>query len=139
MPDWPKHGDVVAVGPGKSVAFLKLPDGREPLKAYLSTLEAGPRAKIAYLFEKMANQGYISNTQHFRKLTDTEGVFEFKRDQTRVFCFHGVDRLLLLADGETKKAAKPTRQIVDQCDRWYREYRQSQQRSSQQQAAGSRR
>jgi hypothetical protein len=43
------------------------------------------RAKFDHLFRWMAEFGQIRNTELFRSLED--GIYEFKKDSNRVFCF----------------------------------------------------
>ena len=88
------------------ITCLTLSNGECPAGAFLAGLSDGDRQKFDVLFERLGNEGRIANQEHFRKLDGTDGIWEFKRFQLRLFCFFAPDKTVYLLYGLTKKKDK---------------------------------
>ena len=87
------------------VECLFLADGSCPAGDFLDALSDSDRRKLDVLFEMMGDHGEIRNREKFKKLKDTDGLFEFKSFQVRLPCFFvpGLPRRVMLLFGLTKK------------------------------------
>ena len=89
---------------GKAKRIVWCSDGKRLRgKTFYEALDGPDRAKVKALFLRMANNGEISNTEHFK--SEGEGIFCFKRYQIRFPCFFdGPD--VVITQGFTKKSQK---------------------------------
>ena len=83
------------------------PSDRFRAKDYFDDLKDTERAKFEVLFERMARDGTIKNTELFRKEAGGN-ISCFKRGQHRFACFRR-GRDLMLAHGFRKKSDKDKR------------------------------
>lgn len=106
-----------------SVAFLVDPAGRSLAMEFLESDEvtAQDKARLAYLFKRMATQGSITNNQHFKKLEGRKEVHEFKAHQARVFAFRD-GNCWFLTNGTVKKKDKHQRADIDRAERIWEEH-----------------
>lgn len=105
-----------------TIQALELADGSCPVGEFLDALTAGDRTKMDVLFERLGDHGRISNREKFRKLADTEEIWEFKSYQIRVLCFFAPSRLVVLAHAVRKKQDRHRKadiEIAEQRRRWY--------------------
>ena len=65
------------------------------VEAFIESLDASDRKKLDVLFERMGEFGKITNPEKFKKLEDSDGVFEFKSFQIRILCFMAGARVVL--------------------------------------------
>lgn len=56
-----------------------------PAKEFYDGLEPRDQERLRALFERFAQEGWIANGEHFKKLAGTE-LWEFKRFQVRMLC-----------------------------------------------------
>ena len=90
-----------------------------PAKEFIEGLSERDQRKILALFRRMADKGNVPNTEQF-KLVEGK-IFEFKKQQIRVFCFRKDDRWLL-TNGYKKKRDKLDRSEIDRAQRVMREH-----------------
>jgi hypothetical protein len=110
------------VGRFYSIVAMDLADGSCPVGDFLDGLSAGDRRKLDVLFERLGDHGRITNPEKFRKLADSEGIFEFKSFQIRILCFFGRDRTVQLAHALVKKKDRHSPAdigIAEWRRRWY--------------------
>ncbi len=89
-----------------TIFALTLADGSCPAGAFLDSLDASDRRKLDVLFEMLGNHGKISNKEKFKKLENSDGIWEFKSFQIRIFCFFAKGQRVVLAFGIRKKKDK---------------------------------
>lgn len=110
----------VLIHQGDSVAIyaLRLPKGSCPAQDFLKNeLSDTERATMGTAFEMLGMQGFIRNSERFKKLEDSDGVFEFKDFQVRIFCcWAGQGRMFLLY-GVKKKKNKHKSADVDRAEK----------------------
>lgn len=105
-----------------TIRALELADGSCPVGEFLDRLGASDRRKLDVLFEMLGDHGRISNREKFRKLADTEQIWEFKSFQIRLLCFFAPGKLVLLAHEVIKKKdkhKKPDVKIAEERRQWY--------------------
>ena len=102
----------MVTGRAKTVRFLRLPTGVEPVRDFLESLDRRQVARFAHRMREMANQGYV-HKRKFKKVEGTQDLFEFKEDdQARVFCCFATESNLILLLGCVKRGQKlPTNEI----------------------------
>lgn len=101
--------------------------GRCPAGDFLDELTPRERTKLDVIFQMLGDgQGIRSRTQ-FRKLRDTDGVFEVKSGQIRITCFYA-GRDLILAFGVRKKSDKLPRKDIRRAISMKREFEQNRER-----------
>ena len=107
-----------------SVAFLVDPSGGSAAKDFLESggVTSQDKARLAYLFKKMASQGVLKNIEHFRKLEGRKEVHEFKANQARVFAFRD-GNCWYLTNGVVKKKDKHQPADIDRAERIWNEHR----------------
>lgn len=114
--------DAEFTGRFHTIQCLELADGSCPVGDFLDGLDEPDRKKLDVIFERMGEHGRVPNPEKFRKITDWEGLFEFKSYQIRILCFFGRDKTVQLAHALIKKKDKHTRadlEIVEGRRRWY--------------------
>lgn len=67
----------------------------DDVEQFLAGLTSGDRRKVDVLFERLGDHGVINNTEKFKKLEGTDGVFEFKSFQIRLLCFMHRNRVII--------------------------------------------
>lgn len=105
-----------------TIRCLELADGSCPVGDFLDALGEADSKKLDVLFERLGEHGKISNKEKFRKLTDSEAIFEFKSFQIRILCFFGPDKTVLLAHALIKKKDKHSAADIGLAEdrrRWY--------------------
>ena len=117
----PSLGAIVAVGPAKTIRFLKLADDSEPARDFLRGISRRQKAKVAYRFREMSQHGRI-HRQKFKAVEGSPGIYEFKAGQVRVLCFMDTLRNVVLVDGCLKKGWKLPIDLVRRVERLHREY-----------------
>jgi len=91
---------VVVCGAWGTIEYAVCLNGSMPAKKFIESLDISEQAVLTPLFERMANHGTIPNRQQF-KIVRRE-IFEFKKQQFRVFCFRKGNRWFL-TNGYRKK------------------------------------
>ena len=80
-------------------------NGSCPAGEFLDGLDRRQRSRLDVLFQLLGDRRDIRSRTQFRKLRDTDGIFEVKAGQIRIPCFHwGGD--LMLVFGVHKKSGK---------------------------------
>lgn len=78
-------------------------NGNCPAGDFLDGLEPRERTKLDVLFQRLGDGPDLRSRTQFRKLRDTDGIFEVKSGQIRMLCFYA-GRDLVLVFGVRKKA-----------------------------------
>ncbi len=79
---------------------------------FLDSLTDKEQAQLSALFQRLADTGKIWNEQKFKHLEGCEGLFEFKADENRVFCFFYVGKKVILTHGFRKKKQKTPKEEI---------------------------
>jgi hypothetical protein len=80
-------------------------------------MDGSDRDRLQAKFQHMADEGRITNPEHFKKLEGTDGLFEFKRFQIRMPCFFDGRGALVLTHGLTKKKDRYRAEEIDRARR----------------------
>jgi len=105
----PTDEQILKEGPAKTVAYAIDANGAMPAKEFLETTKgkrAASKRELAglhHLFRVMAEQGKITNEEHFKK--ERGEIFGFKRYQARVAAFQ-IGDVWYLTHGFKKKRDK---------------------------------
>lgn len=83
-----------------SVEYAQCVNGRLPAKEFIEGLSSGEQAKLAHLFQWIADFGKIKNEEKFRHEDDK--IYSFKAHQIRIGCFCS-GRRWILTHGFMKK------------------------------------
>lgn len=98
--------------------------GSCPAGDFLDGLKPRERTRLDVIFQLLGDGHGIRSRTQFRKLRDTDGVFEVKSGQIRIPCFYaGGD--LILAFGVRKKSAKLPKKDIRRATRMKREFEQN--------------
>ena len=93
----------VATGDWGTVEYAVTGNGETPAREFIEALEPSELRKVAVLFDRMAQEGKINNSEQFKKVSGK--IFEFKRHQIRIGCFQ-IGRTWFLTHGFRKKTTK---------------------------------
>lgn len=110
---------IVVRGNLRTIEYAIRANGSMPAKEFIEGLSVPDQAKILVLFRRMADKGDVPNREQF-KLVEGK-IFEFKKQQIRVFCFRKGDRWLL-TNGYKKKRDKLDRSEIDRAQRIMQEH-----------------
>jgi hypothetical protein len=104
-------------GASRAIEFAVLVNGQMPAKAFLagpwSKQQEKDVARMAAWIDFLAQAGFVSNREAFKKLEGTNNVFEFKAHQLRLFCCFLDGARVILMDGVVKKKDKLERSDVE--------------------------
>ncbi len=95
--------NIVVRGNQRTIEYAICANGSMPAKEFVEGLSEPDQTKLLVLFRRMAEKGNVPNRQQFKPVEDK--IFEFKKQQMRVFCFRKDDRWLL-TNGYKKKRDK---------------------------------
>jgi hypothetical protein len=85
--------------------------------------------RMSALLDIVAERGPIRNTQKFRRITDSDKIFEFKTSGgLRLFCFFDEGRVILCTNGLIKDAQKPPKGEIETAEDWKKRYFDAQKR-----------
>jgi phage-related protein len=84
------------------IEFAILRDGSIPGLEFLVGLDARWQAQMHVLFQRLGDEGRISNTEKFKRIEGTE-FFEFKAHQIRMPCYYRPDGRVVITHGFVKK------------------------------------
>ena len=97
------------------VDFYELPDGREPAKLFLESLDKKSRAKMFREIDLLESNGPDLRFPHSRYLSN--GIFELRAKQgndiSRVMYFFYAGSKAILTNGFVKKSQKTPRQELE--------------------------
>jgi len=105
-----------------TIQALALPDGSCPAGQFLDGLDASDRQKLDVLFEYLGNHGRLSNREKFKKVENSDGIWEFKSFQIRILCFFTRDKKVMLALGAIKKRDKLKASDVKRAEQYKRDF-----------------
>jgi|GEM_PF-1277340 len=74
--------------------------------------------RLAACLGSMARHGPFRNEKRFKALTGTDGIFEFKADQLRLFCFWDEGNLIVCTNGTVKKKQRTDPTVIGTARRW---------------------
>lgn len=98
-------------------------NGNSPAGDFLDGLEPRERTRLDLIFERLGDGHGIRSRTQFRKLRDTDGIFEVKSGQIRMPCFYA-GRDLILAFGVRKKSNKLPKKDIRKASSMKREFNQ---------------
>ena len=97
------------------IVFYDKPDGSEPAKEFLLSLDKKMRAKIVMLIELLAENGSALREPYSKHLVD--GIFELRAkvgsDISRVFYFFVIGKRIVLTNGFIKKTQKAPKSEIE--------------------------
>jgi phage-related protein len=89
---------------------------------FIEGLERPDQKKVVALLQRAADFGPPINEEKFKKL-NSEGIYEFKSYQVRIFCAFEKGRIIILTHGFAKKSGKTPRHEIERATRLLAEYR----------------
>jgi hypothetical protein len=92
--------EVVVRGAMRTIRYAVCANGSSPARDFVESLDESDQRKLAVLLRRMAEHGNVPNREQFKHVQGK--VFEFKKHQTRVFCFRDGDSWIL-TNGYKKK------------------------------------
>lgn len=107
-------------GTKRTIHSVIFADGSSPAVEFLDPLTDDKRRKLDTLFERMGDHGELRNKEKFKKVEDSDGLFEFKSHQIRVLCFFGTDNGVYLLLGLIKKSDKLKKSEVERAEEYRR-------------------
>ena len=110
---------IVVRGNLRTIEYAIRANGSMPAKEFIEGLSEPDQAKILVLFRRMAEKGDLPNREQFKLVKGK--IFEFKKQQIRVFCFRKEERWLL-TNGYKKKRDKLDRSEIDRAQRIMQEH-----------------
>ncbi len=113
--------DLVQSGLWGKIRYARDANGNMPAKDFVDGLSAENRARLAAVFDRLANHGQFRNPTRFKKLQGD--LFECKQYQIRVGCFQE-GRTWFLTHGFIKKAKRWKKSEVDRAERIMKEHRE---------------
>ena len=106
------------------VLFYDLPDGREPVREFLDSLDNKMRAKMLREISLLAANGPALREPDSKNIGD--GIFELRAkvgsDISRVLYFFFVGHRAILTNGFVKKTAKTPTAEIERAKRYRAEY-----------------
>lgn len=115
------RGDVM---PKFEVEFYETPNGDQPAKEFLLSLDKKMRAKMADTISILQDNGYELREPCSKHLS--EGIFELRAkvgsDITRVLYFFYVDRHIILTNGFIKKTQKTPPKEIERAKKYRADY-----------------
>ena len=109
--------------PKFEVEFYETPNGDQPAKEFLLSLDKKMRAKMADTISILQDNGYELREPYSKHLS--EGIFELRAkvgsDIPRVLYFFYVERHIILTNGFIKKTQKTPQKELDVAIKRYKE------------------
>lgn len=109
---------------GFEVEFYETPNGDQPAKEFLLSLDKKMRAKMVDMISILQENGYELREPYSKHLS--EGIFELRAkvgsDTTRVLYFFYVDRHIILTNGFIKKTRKIPSGEIKRAKRYRADY-----------------
>ncbi len=106
------------------IVFYDKPDGSEPAKEFLLSLDKKMRAKIVMLIELLAENGSALREPYSKHLVD--GIFELRAkvgfDISRVFYFFVIGKRIVLTNGFIKKTQKTPKSEIELAKKYRNEF-----------------
>ena len=106
------------------VDFYELPDGTEPVRDFLDSLEIKLRAKMYREIDLLVMNGPELREPHSKHVED--GIFELRAKQgsdiSRVLYFFFVGKRAILTNGFVKKTMKTPKNDIELAKKYRQEY-----------------
>lgn len=106
------------------IVFYDKPDGSEPAKEFLLSLDKKMRAKIVMLIELLAENGSALREPYSKHLVD--GIFELRAkvgsDISRVLYFFVIGKRIVLTNGFIKKTQKTPKSEIELAKKYRNEF-----------------
>lgn len=106
------------------VEFYELPNGTEPAKKFLDSLDKKLRAKMFREIDLLEENGPDLRMPHSRPVGN--GIFELRTKQSsnisRVMYFFIVGQKAILTNGLVKKTDKTPRSVIDLAEKYRDDY-----------------
>ncbi len=106
------------------IEFYSLPNGEQPVRAFLDSLDIKMRAKSLYGLSILEEYGNRLREPYSKPIGD--GLFElrikFASDITRIFYFFVVDNKIILTNGFVKKTAKTPKAQLELARKYKADY-----------------
>ena len=106
------------------IEFYSLPNGEQPVRAFLDSLDSKMRAKTLYSLSILEEYGNQLREPYSKAIGD--GLFElrvkFASDITRIFYFFVVNNKIVLTNGFVKKTAKTPKAELDLARKYKSDY-----------------
>lgn len=99
------------------IRCLVLADGSSPALEFWKGLNESEQQKLMVAFSQMGEMGRIRNPERFKKLEGSDGIYEFKSFQIRIFCFQS-GPVLYLAYGLRKKQDRHRKQDITRAEEY---------------------
>jgi phage-related protein len=107
-----------------TVEFYQLPDGSEPAKDFIISLNANMRMKAVYTLSILEEFGNTLREPYSKPVGD--GLFElrikFASDITRLFYFFIVGNKIIVTNGFIKKTQKTPASEIEKARKYKRDY-----------------
>ena len=107
-----------------SVDFYELPDGREPARELLDSLDTKLKAKMFREIDLLVENEPELRMPHSRHIED--GIFELRAKQgsdiSRVLYFFFIDNKAILTNGFIKKTDKTPRSEIELAKKYRQDY-----------------
>ena len=106
------------------IVFYDKPDGTEPVKEFLSSVDQKMRARILRMIDLLAHNGTALRMPYSEHLID--GIFELRiksgSDISRVLYFFVIGRKIVLTNGFIKKTSKTPKNEIETAKKYRNEY-----------------
>ena len=106
------------------VEFYELPDGTEPVRVFLDSLDTKIQAKMFREIDLLVANGPDLRLPHSRQVED--GIFELRAKQgtniSRVMYFFFVGQKAVLTNGFIKKSQKTPRKEIELAKKYRQDY-----------------
>ena len=85
--------------------------GRCPAGDFLDGLAPRERTKLDLIFQRLGDESRLQSRTQFKRLRDTDGIFEMRSGQIRIPCFYAGGQLILTFGVRKKSNKLPTKDI----------------------------
>ena len=106
------------------VDFYELPDGTEPVREFLDSLDVKMRAKMYREIDLLVINGPELREPHSKHLND--GIFELRAKQSndisRVLYFFFIGKKAILTNGFLKKTMRTPKREIELAKRYRKDY-----------------
>ena len=106
------------------IVFYDKPDGSEPVKEFLLTVDKKMRARILRTIDLLAENGTALRMPYSEHLVD--GIFEIRvksgSDISRVLYFFVIGRIIVLTNGFIKKTQKTPKNEIELAKKYRNEF-----------------
>ena len=106
------------------IIFYDLPNGTEPAKEFIMSLDTKIQAKMLRIIVMLQNNGYELREPYSKHLD--EGIFELRAkvgsDISRVLYFFVFGKKVILTNGFIKKTQKTSRNEIEKAKSYRKEY-----------------